>query len=67
MYERDLRLAEERRRAELAFAMEAEGEKRGRAARKIQSLYRNWKARGGKSLGGGGKKAKGGKGKGKKK
>ena len=57
MYERDLRLAEERRMVELAFAAEAEEERRNRAAKKIQFLYRGWKANGGG--GGGGKKGKG--------
>jgi len=66
MYEKDLRLAETRRAAELAFAKEAEDEKRARAARKIQSLYRVWKAGGGVNAKKGGKKAKG-KAKGKKK
>lgn len=57
MYEKDLRLAEERRQAELAFAKVAEDEMRTRAAKKIQFLYRGWKARGGVAKGG--KKAKG--------
>ena len=55
-------MAEERRQAELAFAKVAEDEMRTRAAKKIQFLYRGWKARGG----GGGKGGKKGKGKKKK-
>ena len=62
MYEKELRLAEERRLAELAFAKVAEDEMRNRAAKKIQFLYRAFKARGG----GGGKGGKKGKGKKKK-
>ena len=62
MYEKDLRVAEERRQAELAFAKVAEDEQRSRAASKIQFLFRQFKARGG----GGGKAGKKGKGKKKK-
>lgn len=62
MYEKDLRLAEERRMAELAFAKLSEEELRTRAAKKIQFLYRGWKAKGGA----GGKAGKKGKGKKKK-
>jgi len=62
--DREVRLAEERRQAELKLQQQADDEVRSRAAIRIQSLYRGWKTR---FPEGSGKKGKKGKGKGKKK
>ena len=62
MAQKEVRDAEEKRAKLMERLNMEQGERRNRAASKIQALYRGWKARGGK-----GKKGKKKKGKGKKK